>query len=344
MGASSRMRTYQFLPLWEEEGIEVKVSPFFNEDYLTRFYQGERRHFWNIFSCYIQRFQVLFSLNKYDMIWLEKELFPFLPAWAEWFINRFGKGYIVDYDDAVFHNYDMNSSWWIRTFLKHKIDKVMSNSRLVFAGNKYIQERANKADAKRVEILPTVIDPDRYFLKNKLEYDSCVHIGWIGSPSTLKYLLSLQSVFQALAKEHKLELIIVNSKGIEIPDFGVPITYLEWEEEKEVKYIQRMDIGIMPLPDDPWEQGKCAYKLIQYMACGLPVVASPVGMNVEVVKEGENGFLAGSDQEWIDTLEKLIVDPEMRQAFGKKGRELVMERFTLDRNFEKMRREVISNH
>lgn len=336
------MRTYQFLPLWEKEGFEIEVSPFFNEDYLTRFYQGERRHFWNIFSCYIQRFRILFSLNKYEVIWIEKELFPFLPAWAECILNRFGKGYIVDYDDAVFHNYDMNTSWWIRTFLSHKIDRVMSNSRLVFAGNKYIQERANNAGANRVEILPTVIDPERYFLRNKVGYESSIHIGWIGSPSTMKYLLSLRSVFQELAKEHKFELVIVNSNGIDIPDLGVPITYLDWEEEKEVEYIQRMDIGIMPLPDDPWEQGKCAYKLIQYMACGLPVVASPVGMNLEVVKEEENGFLASSDKEWVDSLEKLIVDSELRQAFGKNGRELIIEEFTLERNFEKMRREVDS--
>lgn len=343
MGASSRMRTYQFLPLWEKEGVEVEVSPFFNEDYLNRFYQGERRHFWNIFSCYLKRIQILFSIHQYDLIWVEKELFPFVPAWAEWFLNHFGKGYVVDYDDAVFHNYDMSSSWWIRTFLKHKIDRVMSNSHLVLAGNKYIQERAIRAGAKPVEVLPTVINPERYSILCDPRNRTKLRVGWIGSPSTLKYLLSLQSVFKELNRDHpELELLIVNSKGIEIPDLGVSITYLNWEEEREVEYIQRMDIGIMPLPDDPWEQGKCAYKLIQYMACGLPVVASPVGMNVEVVKDGENGFLATTEKEWIDSLKNLIVDPELRRTFGKNGRGLVEENFTLERNFERMKQILIS--
>ncbi|RPA68471.1 glycosyltransferase [Cyclobacteriaceae bacterium YHN15] len=197
------------------------------------------------------------------------------------------------------------------------------------------------------------------------EIKESVVVGWIGSPSTLKYLRSQKSILEKLGQEIPFTLLVVNGSedkgkrekvkgqesvklGVESDELGVKskkklgmqLKHIVWTEEGEVEAIREMDIGIMPLPDDQWERGKCAYKLIQYMACGLPVVASPVGMNKEVVSHGENGFLAGTEEEWIDALKTLILDAELRKRMGEKGLELVKERFTVERNFEVMRREV----
>lgn len=335
LGASSRLRTYQFLPLWIAAGKKVKVSSFFNEAYLTRFYKGKKHDPLNVLSCYVRRFWVLLSVGRYDLVCIEKELFPFLPPVAEWCLARLGKGYVVDYDDAVFHNYDSHPRALIRHLLGKKIAQVMRYSKVVFAGNEYLKSYALKAGANRVEILPTVVQLSKYPLK-KTKPSLRLSIGWVGSPTTMKYLMTLESVFRKLALSYPLELIVINAKDTALTEMGIPLRLIPWTEEEEGERIAEMDIGIMPLPDDKWEQGKCAYKLIQYMACGLPVVASPVGMNQEVVKHGENGFLADSEAEWIFYLETLIQDATLRSRMGNAGRTLVQSEYTLERNFGKM--------
>ncbi|NVK53932.1 MAG: glycosyltransferase family 4 protein [Flavobacteriaceae bacterium] len=340
MGASSRLRTYQFISLWEQAGYEVKISSFFNEKYLRRFYLGKRHHPLNVLGCYIKRLWIFLNAWRYDLIWIEKEAFPFLPSYAEWLLEKLGKGYVVDYDDAVFHNYDQHASCIVRAWMGNKIDWVMRHSTATFVGNLYLKERALKSGAKEIIDLPTVINPIRYRKKIGDSSASKIKIGWIGSPTTMKYLETLKPVFEKLNSELDFELLVVNAKPFFDLGFGCEVRWVSWSEETEVEAILEMDIGIMPLPDDKWERGKCAYKLIQYMACGLPVVASPVGMNVEVVKHGENGFLASSEEEWVDYLNTLIQNSSLRKEFGGKGYQLVQERYTLQRNFEIMRREI----
>jgi glycosyltransferase involved in cell wall biosynthesis len=331
MGASSRLRTFQFLPLWEKAGFGLKVEPFFNEQYLKEKYIGKGVDKVNVLACYLYRLWVLLGVWRYDVVWVEKELFPFVPAWAEWILWALGKGYVVDYDDAVFHRYDKARRPLVRKVLGNKIDRVMRFADVVWAGNSYLATRADSAGAKKVVILPTVIDPSRYGKKLYKEKER-VMIGWIGSPTTIKYLKTIRPVLEKLCREYHASLMVVGGSG----GFGFdgPLEMVQWTEHGEADAIRRMDIGIMPLPDDPWEKGKCAYKLIQYMACGLPVVASPVGMNVDVVMEGENGFFANDEAEWEEALKTLILDAGLRKKMGEKGYELVREKYTLERNFE----------
>ncbi|MCS4434571.1 glycosyltransferase family 4 protein [Aquiflexum gelatinilyticum] len=333
MGASSRLRTFQFLPLWEKAGFGLKIAPFFNEKYLKEKYVGKGVDKFNVLACYLYRLWVLLGFWRYDVVWVEKELFPFVPAWAEWVLSALGKGYVVDYDDAVFHRYDMARRSLVRKFLGNKIDKVMRYSNIVWAGNSYLAARAKAAGAKKIVLLPTVIDPSRYGKKQYEEKERVV-IGWIGSPTTIKYLKTIRPVLEKLCKEQHASLMVVGGSG----GFGFEgsLDRVQWTEQGEVDAIHRMDIGIMPLPDDPWEKGKCAYKLIQYMACGLPVVASPVGMNLDVVLEGENGFFAKDEAAWEEALRALILDAVLRKKQGEKGYELIMEKYTLEMNFEVM--------
>ncbi|MCH6202095.1 glycosyltransferase family 4 protein [Aquiflexum sp. LQ15W] len=339
MGASSRLRTFQFLPLWQKAGHGLRIAPFFNEEYLKEKYIGKGVDKVNVLACYLKRFWVLLGAWRYDVVWVEKELFPFVPAWAEWVLSALGKGYVVDYDDAVFHRYGMARRPLVRNILGNKIDKVMRYSHTVWAGNSYLASRAEAVGAKKIVFLPTVIDPRRYEKKVEEEKEKeRVMIGWIGSPTTIKYLKTIRPVLEKICKEYPAGLVVVGGAG----GFGFdgPLEMVQWTEEGEAAAIRQMDIGVMPLPDDAWEKGKCAYKLIQYMACGLPVVASPVGMNVDVVTSGENGFLAETHEAWYNYLKMLVLDAGLRKSMGDRGYELVMEKYTLERNFEVMVREL----
>lgn len=328
-GASSRLRSYQYFPFFEKEGISVTVKPLFDDEYLNKLYAGDKLYL-QIASYYLKRFIILFTLKKYDKVVIEKELFPYFPSVFEKLMKLFEIGYIVDYDDAIFHNYDLSNNKLISYFFKNKIDHVMKNSSCVIAGNSYLAQRAKKAGAKKIETLPTVIDLKRYKIINKTQGKSVV-IGWIGSPSTFKYVKSIKKTLEKLAKKYSIKIYIIGAA--EDLNIGEYVKYIKWEEETEVSGIQKFDVGIMPLESTPWELGKCSYKLIQYMGCGIPVIASPVGMNIEVVRHNENGFLANSNDDWYNYLEKLILDVELRKSLGANGRALVEEKYSIQKSF-----------
>ena len=320
LGASSRVRLYQYLPYLKAHGIDVTVSPLLTDDYLHKFYSGRVNHLTERIGPYFQRVVELLKTRRFDLLWIEKELFPWLPSWCEMLITRLGVPYIVDYDDALFHRYDTHSNRLVRKIFGNKIDAVMRNAALVTAGNEYLMTRAKKAGAKRVEYLPTVVDMERYSVMDNVE-NSVFTIGWIGSPTTVKYLEMIRSVLLEWCQKDNSRLVIIGADSFELD--GIRVEHHPWLLNSEVSEIQRFDIGIMPLPDNLWERGKCGYKLIQYMACGKPVIASRVGVNLKIVEHGINGFLAGSKKEWIEALDFLYTDFECRDAMGKKGRKKV---------------------
>lgn len=325
LGASSRVRYLQYLPYFRLQDVEVVVRPLLSDAYLRALYSGDSR--WKeVLKGYTSRILALFSARRYDLVIIEKELFPFMPAFAERFLKTIRAPFMVDYDDALFHRYDCHSNQWVRRLLGRKIDTVMRLSSCVVAGNNYLAERARRAGAREVEIIPTVVDTDRYRPVQKSGRDIPI-VGWIGSPQTNRYLKPLLSIFDSLKQEMPVRFVAV---GASPEDFeGTLVEVLPWTEDSEVESVQRFDIGIMPLPDSPWERGKCGYKLIQYMACGLPVVASPVGVNCEIVIE-ESGLLADSIDDWHRSLQGLLeADMVTRHAMGCEGRKLVEECYSV---------------
>jgi glycosyltransferase involved in cell wall biosynthesis len=326
LGASSRVRFLQYLPYLESEGVEVTVEPLLSDVYLRALYSGRSR-FREVFNGYKRRVIALLNVRQFDVVIVEKELFPFMPAFAERFLEAMGAPYVVDYDDALFHRYDCHANRWVRRLLGRKIDSVMCHSKVVIAGNQYLAARAHRARAQKVEIIPTVIDAKRYKLKQK-EGGGIPIIGWIGTPQTSQYLQPLLPVFEAIQQDMPVRFVAVGARA---EDFeGTPVETWPWSEETEVASIQEFDIGIMPLQDSPWERGKCGYKLIQYMACGLPVVASPVGVNCEIVTPEKNGLLAGSLDEWGNALRHLVsADSLASNNMGAAGRALIERRYSL---------------
>ncbi|UJF28779.1 glycosyltransferase family 4 protein [Kaistella sp. 97-N-M2] len=335
LGASSRMRTFQYLRHYEAAGIDCTVSSFFNDAYLHNLYGGKPSR-WSLFNFYMKRFLVFFTVFKYDKVYIEKEIFPYSPPFAEWLLFLSGKDYLVDYDDAIFHNYDRNSNFFIRTFLENKIDIVMKHAEVVIAGNSYLAKRAEKAGAKKVIIVPTVVDLERYVPSAESTKGRKFIIGWIGTKTTFeKHLLSIKDWLLKAQDLFDLEIHII---GITENDvfLGDHVKYVPWTAETEVEAICKIDVGIMPLRHSPWEEGKCAYKIIQYMACGKPVIASNVGVNAEMCLNGDTGFLADTEEEFLEALHFLINNKMSGENMGKKGRALVEKSFNIEKTSKKM--------
>lgn len=327
LGASSRLRLLQYLPGLEADGFEFTVSPLLDDVALGARYHGGSYTLPTLLRCYLRRVGVLLSRRGHDVLWIEKEALPWWPWWLERLLLR-GVPQVLDFDDPIFHNYDLNPRTWVRRLFGRRVDQLMARANLVVVGNAYLERRAIAADAPRVETAPTVIDLDRYPARHQtLPAEAFPRIVWVGSPYSERYLLELAGPLQMLAREHRFVLRIIGGGTLKLP--GVEIEHVEWTESTEVERISECDIGIMPLVDSPWEQGKCGYKLIQYMACGLPVVASPVGANVEIVEDGVNGFLAVGPEVWVTRLARLLSDHDLRHRMGKAGRSRVEAMFCL---------------
>ncbi|HWC72558.1 MAG TPA: glycosyltransferase family 4 protein [Gemmatimonadales bacterium] len=323
LAASSRVRSYQYLPYLSELGIAVESRPLFDDESIQRLYRGQRRRAAPILGGYLRRLWHVLSAFRYDLLWIEYELFPWLPAWFERVLSRMGVPYVVDYDDAIFHRYDSHRHPFVRRLFGGKIDRVMRGARLVMAGSDYLSEHAQRAGARRVEWVPTVVDLNRYQVPTPAP-DRPYTVGWIGQPLTTPYLQLVRDALAELGRENSMRVTLVGSGPVTWDQVAVDIR--PWSESTEVAELQQFDVGIMPLPDAAWERGKCGYKLIQYMACGRPVVASPVGASRRIVDHGVNGFLAANTAEWVQAL-RALRDPALRTRMGIAGRAKVEQEY-----------------
>lgn len=327
--ASTRMRFSLFRPALTAAGILNELFPIVADDTIG----GKAKGILGGYALLKSRVRSLYCVQKKlsialpnTLIHVHFEFFPWLPYWLEKLLFKLSghKYYSVELDDAWFHRYDDHKLALVRFLLGKKIDKVMRYASCVIAGNAYIAQRAIAAGAQRVEIVPTVVDTDKYAAaKTSLnpsqnpKSDKLPVIGWIGSPSTTQFVRIIETAIRELHAKKIAEFVTFGADALQLE--GLPITVLPWDESAEITTLYRFDIGIMPLADSMFEQGKCGYKLIQYMACGLPVVASPVGVNNTIVLNHESGYLASTDAEWVHYLTLLCNTPELRDKLGKVG-------------------------
>jgi glycosyltransferase involved in cell wall biosynthesis len=335
LGASSRLRFFQYYKYIREQRMEVYTFPLFDDDYLKGKYAGIRYNKFKIIWFYLKRFFQILTLYKYNVIIVEKEFFPYFPATIERILNFFNVRYIVDYDDAIFQMYEESSNILVRFFLRKKIDRVMSNSYCVIVGNDYLYSRSKEAGAKKISLIPTVVDIDRY--KEVFDRQAVPTICWVGSPSTEKYIIDLKKVLIRVCIENQAKLILVgatDSISDHFPDINLEI--VQWKESTEALIIQNSDIGIMPISDTNWELGKCGYKLIQYMASGKSVVASKIGANIDIVKDNCCGLLVSTEDEWYTALTALISDQDLSRRLGESGRFRVEEIYSVQSQFKEL--------
>ncbi|TKX41335.1 glycosyltransferase [Halorubrum sp. CGM4_25_10-8A] len=333
-GASSRYRAFKYFPYLEKEGIKCSYESLFTNKYLKDLFENRNRKISHIVKCYIRRIYDLFSAHSYDLVFLQKELFPYLPAVVERLFSSIGIRYILDIDDAVFHNYDISDNFFVEYILGKKIDVSMRNSEVVIAGNEYLASRARQAGAPSTEIIPTVIDLDQYPTELPEQHEDTFVIGWIGSPSTSHYIEEMDDVLRQVADQRQIEVRLIGSGDVSLPN--VPHEVRKWSEDTEIDNLCDIDVGIMPLQDTPWTQGKCGFKLIQYMGAWKPVVASPVGVNTEIIQDGVHGYLADSKEEWIESLLDLCDNPNRRRMMGRHGRRRIQNEYCFEITAPKM--------
>jgi len=326
-GASSRLRFYQLAPGLAAAGISIEILPLLEDAYVRSLHATGRRPAGLVLAGYAARLARLLAHGLPNLLWVEKELLPWLPGWLERLLLSRALRVIVDYDDATFHRYDHHACRLVRSALGGKVARIMAAANAVIAGNEYIAAYARQRGARRVVVQPTVVDPLRYPVRLG-EPPPPFRVVWIGSPLTSAYLEMVREPLQRLDSDGPLDILLIGAAKSALT--GLPVRHYDWSEAGEAAAIAEGSVGIMPLLDGPWERGKCGYKLIQYMACGLPVVASPVGGNVQLVEPDRNGLLAATADDWYSALALLRREPARGRQLGLAGREKILARYTTD--------------
>lgn len=325
--ASSRQRVLQYLPSLRNAGIIVDVYPLLDDDYVRSLTSGDKASKVSIAAAYARRLGHLLHGQPADLLWVYGELFPWLPATFERLVFRSGLPVVYDLDDAFFQPYDDHKNPALRRLLSGKLTPLIKGAAAVCAGNPYLRDHAARLNSAS-HLLPTVVDID-FYRPASSDRDRAVTIGWIGSPSTWGFVKPLLPLLAKLVRERGVRFLAVGAGAAAGRDHFEGSFFESWSEIGEIHAVQAMDIGIMPLPDQPWARGKSGYKLVQYMACGLPVVASPVGVNTTIVYDSLTGFLATDLDEWLSALERLIDDASLRRCMGQAGRVRAVEAYSL---------------
>lgn len=326
-GPSSRLRFLQYEAALAAQGIELSVRPLFSDRYLDILYATDRRSMVETVLAAGRRLIETAGTAAFDTIWLEGEVLPWLPAALEQFLLQGTKRLVVDYDDAIFHRYDQHGSRAFRRLFGRKIEVIMRRADAVVVGNAYLAGHAKAAGARRIATIPTVVDLDRYPLPPARPAADPPVVGWIGTPQTRKYLEAVNPVLSRLQLTGRATIRVVGATPT--PEISPNFHFVPWDEASEVAAVQGFDIGIMPLPDDEWARGKSGFKLVQYMAGAKPIVASPVGANVDLIEAEGTGLFATTPADWETALNRLIDDAPLRLRMGLRGRQLVESKYNI---------------
>jgi len=336
LSASTRIRLLQYRGYLENQGITSRVDYLLpsNSVFLVFKERASKTNyliaafvtFYVVLVAYLRRIKLLLLIRGFDLVIIHCEAFPFFPAFVERLLIR--SPYIYDFDDAIYLKYISGRFSWLSPFLGKKIRYTIAKASEITAGSRLLCDYARRFNGK-VTLVPSVADTSRLVPRRQgLTVDCTTHVvvGWIGSPTTSPYLELLIEPLKELSRYHDVKLLVVGGKAPSIK--GVHIVEECWSHMKEQEFIQQFDIGVMPLTDTPWARGKCAYKLIQYMSCEVPVVASPVGANIDVI-DASCGYLAKTNAEWLSYLLILADDPSLRARMGAAGRRRVLKHFSL---------------
>jgi glycosyltransferase involved in cell wall biosynthesis len=315
-----RYRIEQWEPLLRARGVEITFEPFKCEE-LHGLLCRPGRHWRKLrltARAIARRARVMTTLRDYDAVYLYSEASILGPALFERLIRRSGVPLVYDFDDAIFLRCPSPISGRLRLLkFPGKTDAICRLSSHVMVGNTYLAEYARGFN-HHVSVVPSTIDFERYRTAAPLRPAGPPVIGWTGSHSTAQHLETLRAVLGQLARRESFRLRVIGPAAFSLR--GVEVETLSWDSKTEVEDLSRIDIGVMPLPDSPWTRGKCGMKALQFMALGIPVVCSPVGVNAQFIRDGENGYLAATADEWVDKLTRLLRSPSLRERIGTNGR------------------------
>jgi glycosyltransferase involved in cell wall biosynthesis len=323
--ATTRVRLAQYQEPLRQYGIDLEIRSLLGD-----WYRDGRRTASSVIamatprmlSAMTRRMFDGLDARQFDKVLLTREVLPLVPARLEQAL--LGRPFIYDLDDANYLLYRLKGPTPRIPFARNKIDELIRRAEAVTAGSATLATYTYALNPQ-TKVLPSVVDTNRYYVERQSRKDHVV-IGWIGSPSTSKYLSALVAPLARLGRRTNIRLRIIGGRAPSIP--GVITEEHPWSESHEISQLQSFDVGVMPLHDDEWSRGKCAFKLIQCMACGVPVVASPVGANNDVVTP-ECGFLADGESGWFDSLKALVEDEGLRTSMGRCGRARVEGSYSL---------------
>jgi glycosyltransferase involved in cell wall biosynthesis len=323
-----RYRFEQWAPFLRNLGAQIAFEPFEDDGLHAIFYQ--RGYYWAksrfTLQAVVRRISVLKHIREFDVVYVHREAALLGPPIFENWVHRSGVPMVFDFDDAVWLPVSSgpNGKLSLLKCCGLRTRTACRNSAHVMAGNAYLAGFAQQYN-RNVTIVPTTIDIAKYTVGKKTQNEVPV-IGWTGSFSTVPYLDTIRGALLRLARSRRFRLRVVGTPEYRLE--GVDVQASDWRADTEVDDLRVIDIGIMPLPDDAWSRGKCGLKALQYMGLGIPAVVSPVGVNSSIVKDGENGYTATTEDEWVAKLDLLLASPELRQKIGAVGRLTVEQEYS----------------
>lgn len=323
MGASSRVRFLQYVPHLERMGMQVAVQPLLPREYLARFYADGARSPATVAAAFINRLWTLLAHNDADIIWLQREVLPFLPFGLEKLLLA-RKPVVIDFDDAHHLYYKNSGSGLVRSVYKDKTESLMRHAQAVVVGNKTLAHFAKLAGVNNIYEVPSAVDVARY--KVAKSRDAKFTVGWIGTPVTAQQ--SLPMIVGPLKKflsETGSRCVLMGVGDADLQ--GIEAKRLSWSESGEVEFFSEITVGLCPLEDTEWNRGKSGYKIIQYMAAGKPSLAAPVGIAHDLVTDGQTGFQCQTEQDWYDRLMQLYEDHALAQKLGMRAHEEALEKY-----------------
>lgn len=331
-----RFRHEQYLDFLESKGFEIAYSPMLDASQDKIFY-GSGKVLSKIrigISALLKRAKDVFRANSFDYIFIYRDAF-FFGTFFERLFKKSKAKLIFDFDDSIWLKDDNpNQSFFQKLKNPEKTGKIISLCDLTIAGNEYLSNYAAK-HTQEITIIPTTIDLNDYVRGSAKKQKSGICIGWSGSFSTIKHFESALAPLKTLKAKYQ-ELIyfkVIGDGSYKNEDLN--IVGLPWKNETEVADLCEIDIGIMPLPDDDWSKGKCGLKGLQYMALEIPTIMSPVGVNSDIIQDGENGFLASTTDEWVEKISQLIEDEPLRKRMGMAGKKTVEKDYSVEANKDK---------
>ncbi|MBS1637323.1 MAG: glycosyltransferase family 4 protein [Bacteroidetes bacterium] len=334
---SQRYRYEQYLSFFREQGYDLSFSELINAKDDAVFYGKGRllQKVWVMVKSIGIRFRDLRRAGHFDIIFIQREALFIGSSFFEKRFFRSGARVIFDFDDSIWllDTSPENKKWeWLKNPGKTAVN--IANAHAVIAGNAYLADYARQFN-KAVYIIPTTIDTDFHKPMPELRGQGPVVIGWSGSLSTIKHFEYALPFLKKLKQKYGDAIAIKVIGDGHYKNEELHTISQNWNATDEVRDLNTFDIGIMPLPHDEWAKGKCGLKGLSYMACGVPAVMSPVGVNTEIIQHGQNGFLADNTDEWVAVLSELIENKALRERTGQAGRETILAQYSVEANKQK---------
>ncbi|MFO7869027.1 MAG: glycosyltransferase family 4 protein [Bacteroidales bacterium] len=327
-----RFRCEHFIPHLQKNGYNITYSYLLSKWDDTYFYKKGAYFFKSIIfiKALLRRIRDIFRAPFYDIIFVYREAFMVGTCFFEKIFNLCSGALIYDFDDSIWlHDTsegNKNLSWLKKP---SKTNAIISFADLTIVGNHYLAQHAQQF-SKNVVVIPTTINTRYHIPLPKNRNKSPIIIGWTGTDTTHRHLQTIEPVLEKIFNKYGASVQFHVISNVPYVSKSVPIVWKKWSLDNEIETLSQFDIGIMPLPNDAWSQGKCGFKGLQYMSLEIPTVMSPVGINIDIISHSHNGFLAHTEQEWLEALELLIENEHTRTIIGQKGRKTIITNYSVD--------------